>query len=548
MATVLQPAGGAARSRVAGFGSTALRWARRLAHGLPVFFLVLVLSVCLLTLVSTGNPVAAAMPAVLALIVTFVWTQPVRHTLVPLIFAQLFFFSPAEGPAGPMGAGPLWTNFVLPGFYLTNLHLNKSFGTSFLPLSGHELAYVLLFGLLILRSLRGDSTDVTGRRPVANVMIVFLLIEVAGVIAFEAWGLANHGNFKSTLFQIRHFLLLPLEALVLCLAFRDSRDFQKLAIIATLAALAKGAVGLYFLNVTANRYQYLPPYMTGHEDSVLYVLVMFAWIAAAVHTRSWQRTLMAVLIFALLAVVVYYNNRRLAWVSLVASFLAFFPLLQGRLKRRINLTLICLAPLMVIYLILSKTHTEGIFAPGADLMGIANTTDASSQWRVLENANLVFTIDQHRFFGSGFGHEWIEVIRLPDVSGAFAEYRLLAHNSVLWLLGIVGSIGFTLIWMPIAVSVYLARRSYLFATTPYQRTAASVAIAAAVCYVNQAWGDVGLASAPPTFLLAASMALAAKLAHETGAWPEGTRLLNLKGKSLLEQPMVRPPDRAPLND
>jgi hypothetical protein len=542
MTTVLRPADGATAPMGAS-SAFPIRLLRRLSRRVPTLLLVLVLSLCLLVLLTTGNPVAAAMPAVLALIVTLVWTQPVRRTLIPLVFAQLFFFSPSQGPDGmPMASGALWTNFVLPGHYLTNLHLNKSFGTSFLPLSGHELAYVLLFCLILFRAFRGNTTDAIGRKPIANVVFVFLLIQVAGVIAFEAWGLANNGNFRSTLFQIRHFLLLPLEAVVLCLALRDSRDFMRIALIATVAALLKGAIGLKFLVASATQFNYLPPYMTGHEDSVLFVLVMFMWIVAAVHTRSWQRTLMAILIFALLAVVVYYNNRRLAWVSLVAAFLSFFPLLQGRLRRRVNLGLIIATPFIFVYLMLSKTYTDGIFGPGADLMGIANVTDASSQWRILENANLVFTIDQHRFLGSGFGHEWIEVIKLPDVSGAFAEYRLLAHNSVLWLLGIVGSIGFTLIWMPIAVAVFLSRRSYIFSTTPYQRTAAASAIAAAVCYVNQAWGDVGLASAPPTFFMAASIALAAKLAHETGAWPAGTRLLNLKGTNLRDEPIARPPD------
>lgn len=504
----------------------------RLSRGMPAVVVVVVLSLCLIILLLTGDPLSAAAPAILSLVVTAVWTQPVRRTLVPLIFAQLFFFMPSDGPDGTLASGPLWTKVILPGFYLTNLHLNKSFGTSFLPFSGHELAYVLLFGLLIVRALRGDTTDAIGRKPVANIVIVFLLIEVAGVVAFEAWGLLNHGSFKSTLFQIRHFLLMPLEAVVLCLALRDSRDFRRIAIIATVAALLKGLAGLYFLFQSVARYDYMPPFMTGHEDSVLFVMVMFVWIVAAVHARSWQRTLLAVSIFAMLALVIYYNNRRLAWVSLVAAFLAFFPLLTGRLRRRINLGLILAAPLVFVYLMLAKTHSEGIFAPGADLMGIANVTDASSQWRVLENANLIYTIQRHQFIGSGFGHEWIEVIRLPDISGAFAEYKLAAHNSVLWLLGIIGSIGFTLIWMPIVVGTYLARRSYLFATTPYQRTAAAAAIAAAVCYVNQAWGDIGLAAAAPTFFLAVSLALSAKLAHETGAWPEGTRLFSSKRRSL----------------
>ena len=101
------------------------------------------------------------------------------------------------------------------------------------------------------------------------------------------------------------------------------------------------------------------------------------------------------------------------------------------------------------------------------------------------------------------------------------QYRLIAHNSVLWLLGVAGVIGFALIWTPVVVGVYLAARSYRFARAEPDRVAASTCLGVIVCYVIQAWGDIGMSAAVPTLLLACALAAAARLASETGAWPNG---------------------------
>jgi len=289
--------------------------------------------------------------------------------------------------------------------------------------------------------------------------------------------------------------------------------------------MIKAASGMYFLwtrNVVVDP---SPAFMTGHEDSVLYIAVIFVWIAAWVHQQaSWQRLIAAAGVVTWLGLAVVLNNRRLAWVGLVGCALAFYPLVGGRLKRRIKVALICAAPFLVVYLLLARTHSEGIFSPGAELMGIANTADASTLWRMMENQNMVLTFREHRLLGSGFGHEWYEFVPLPSVSEAYKEYRLIAHNSLLWLMGVTGTIFFMFVWMPIVVGVYLAARSYHHARNASDQTAAVAVVAIAVCYVNQAWGDVGLGTSLPTFLMAVGLALSAKLATETGAWPESVKL------------------------
>ena len=58
------------------------------------------------------------------------------------------------------------------------------------------------------------------------------------------------------------------------------------------------------------------------------------------------------------------------------------------------------------------------------------------------------------------------------------------------------------------------------------RTCAATVIAIALCYVNQAWGDIGMLEPLNTMMLALGLALAGKLAIETGAWSATARLVS----------------------
>jgi hypothetical protein len=497
---------------------------RRIVTRAVLAGIVVVLIACVVILALTGKPVIAAVPAAAAFVAYLFWTQPLRRSLMLVIFAQCLFFEPCAGDNGPLASGPLWT-IMKPGNDYMNVFLNQVTGIGFLSLTGQELLFFMLFGLLMVRELRGQRIDSIGRNPGSNVLFAFIGLEVLTLLALEVWGAATGGNMRSSLFQFRMFLWLPLETLVISLAMRDLRDFRSLAITITVAALLKVAAGLYFIVHDAWSQGLEPPYMTGHQDSVMYVIVIFLWIAAWAHKPSWQRFFVAMIVFAWIIAGVYVNNRRIAYVSLVASLFVFYTILGGQLRRRVNLGLLCAAPFVAVYLLLARTHSTGIFAPGAQLIGIAQVKDGSSQWRILEMQNLIFTLMQQRVLGSGFGHEWIEIIKLPDISVAFPQYRLIAHNSIMWILGISGIVGFSFLWMPIVVGIFLAARSYRFARTPIEQTAAATIIITAVCYVNQCWGDIGIGAPLNTLMMASGLAMAGKLARETGAWSPSSRVV-----------------------
>jgi cell division protein FtsW (lipid II flippase) len=90
---------------------------------------------------------------------------------------------------------------------------------------------------------------------------------------------------------------------------------------------------------------------------------------------------------------------------------------------------------------------------------------------------------------------------------------------VLGLLAFSGAIGFAGMWLFLALGVFFAVRSYRFSTTPRQRTTALVAVGILVTYLVHCYGDMGLGTWASVFTVAPALALVAKQAVATGAWP-----------------------------
>jgi O-antigen ligase len=121
--------------------------------------------------------------------------------------------------------------------------------------------------------------------------------------------------------------------------------------------------------------------------------------------------------------------------------------------------------------------------------------------------------------GTGFGHEYVEQVRADDISHAFALYRYIPHNSILGIWAFTGLVGFTALWLPMMMGLFMAARAYRRATRPLVRAGLLTVAAMVVIHLIQAWGDMGIQAWPGVFLMGACIALAGQLAVELGAYP-----------------------------
>jgi hypothetical protein len=349
------------------------------------------------------------------------------------------------------------------------------------------------------------------------------------VLAVEARGILAGGDFRVSMYQVRQLFYLPPLVFLLAAALRGPEDHALLGGAMIAAALLKAAISVHaylfvFLPAGAR-----PAFITCHADSVLYATSIAALLAYWAERPNGRGRWTLLVAAALIAAGIWVNDRRVAWVELAGALVAIFPFLGSRsLKRSVARAAVLAAPVLALYLALGWSSDAPAFESVRSLRALVDgSTDRSTLYREVENYNLVFTLQQNPILGSGFGRPYLELARFADLTAIFPLWRYLPHNSILALLAFAGVVGFTLIWLPLVVAVFLAARSLAFTRAPIARAGALGAMASVVAYAIQGYGDMGLNSTECVLVVALGVALAGKLAPAVGAWPSAAHRVDL---------------------
>lgn len=470
----------------------------------------------------TGDPRLAVLPLAAIAVTYALFATPLRFLLIGYsTMAWMVSLLPR------LLSGRLetwWKSPMYPVYLFLSDNLSKTTGIEALRLSGSEALYLCILFLLLLRWLTRPSVPAP-RTAGARILIASLWVSFAAVVWLEVWGLAHGGDFRQSLWQFRALFWLPVLVTLFGYSLEGPRDFPLVVYAMTVAACVKIGFGLFYMITIAWPNAYAPESMTGHEDSPLFVAVTLAWLAAWIHRPRLRTLPLTLLVVGWVLIGMVVNNRRIAFVELAVGLLFLYLFLGGPVKRLTNRALLVLLPAVALYLAVGMSRPRGIFKPAALIMSVSKQTDGSSLTRDIENFNLIQTLKPVKVLGSGWGHEYNEVVKADDISKYFAQYRYVAHNSILWLLSIGGIVGFTLLWMPVSIGVFLAARSYRFAANPLERTAAITGLAILSSYVVQSWGDMGTQGAFSGLVVAWGLATVARLATHTGAWPSTIGLI-----------------------
>jgi hypothetical protein len=93
------------------------------------------------------------------------------------------------------------------------------------------------------------------------------------------------------------------------------------------------------------------------------------------------------------------------------------------------------------------------------------------------------------------------------------------------------------------VGMFFTVRAYRWSRTPEERIAALAAAGAQICYLMQAYGDLGFGTWGPVFTVATSYALVGKICVANGAWPLPTR--SVISQTVFAAPPALPAPGAP---
>lgn len=349
-----------------------------------------------------------------------------------------------------------------------------------------------------------------------------LFIFLSTIVSLAIYGILRGGQIDFTFRQTIHLVQLPLVGLLFLYALRVPEDLAAVGTAFVITAVIRSflVMFVYFAVCVPQGVTALPgkpEWCTNHSDSVLFVSALVILFAHALEQRQRRITLRSLGIGALILFAVVLNNRRLAFVSLaIAPFVMYLALDPSKRKRRITAALLVCAPLLAGYVLVGAEaeSSSPVFKPAKAITSVLDQKDASSQSRNVENENLIYTLSQSPVLFRGFGHEYEYSPNNPpvDLSDTFKNFRLIAHNGVLWLWSIAGVLGFTLIWLVYPLAGTMAMRGYRAAQTPLERSAALAALGMVAVVVIQIWGDQGLSSYMTLITFGVAFAVASRLA------------------------------------
>lgn len=441
---------------------------------------------------------------------TKLW-KSVRTYIVLSLFVESF----SETMFVAKGEGGYWDSVMWPAAVAYYGTLKELSG---LPGGSLPVFFFVTIGLLHRAVSRSGGASHEVPRFARGALVWFF----GAVVALSLMGIARGGRIDWTFRQVVYMLEFPLVGLLFLHALRMPEDLPAVATAYVITAVARSLLVVFVYVVVCipqgiTELPGKPEWCTTHSDTVLFVsalVILFAHALEGARARPSLRTLAA---FAVILVGVVLNNRRLAFVSLgVAPCVMVLALDRTKRKRKVTVAIAIAVPLAIAYVLVGSESdsTSPLLKPAKLIVSLLDQRDTSSLSRDIENDNLIYTLRQSPVFTKGFGHEYEYSPDQPpvDLSEVFTNYRLIAHNGVLWLWSIAGVIGFPFLWFLYPLAGTMALRGYRAAQAPLERTAALAALGGGAVCVVQIWGDQGLSSYMTLITFSLCFAVASRLA------------------------------------
>ncbi|MBX3231224.1 MAG: hypothetical protein KIT84_09805 [Labilithrix sp.] len=376
---------------------------------------------------------------------------------------------------------------------------------------------------LLYRAVWGKKSGDYIAPPKWSRTIYFVFM--GGVLALCVWGLIHGGSFQSEVRQVLHLFQLPIIGLLFLYALRVPEDVPAIGTIFVATAMLRGVLVLWiyfgvFVPAGITQRPGHPEWCTTHSDSVLFVMGILIVVLHAFEQRTKRTIYRAIGISAFLLLAMAFNNRRLAFVSLaIAPAAIYIALKPSKRKRRVTTALAIGIPLLLGYVLVGSeiNSPSPLLKPAKLVMSVLEQKDTSSQSRDIENENLIYTLRENVLVPTGFGSEYQYSPNNPpvDLTDVFVNYRLIAHNGVLWLWSLGGVVGFTVLWLIFPITGTLALRAYRSAPTALERSAALTSFGSVAVCIVQIWGDQGANGYMTPVTIAVSYAIATRLAMRT---------------------------------
>ncbi len=301
------------------------------------------------------------------------------------------------------------------------------------------------------------------------------------------------GSTPNTFFvQIRFLHNLVLWTFLGFVLIRDIDFALRVLYLITALVIAKSlqAIYVYFDNLAVFREA---EYLIDHYFSAFSVMAMVVLGYTALRARSilWWPPIALALGSILVAYIL--NDRRTSYVGVgLAGMLVPFLMPHGWIRQRLPMV-VGLGVLAVLYIGGTWNLPAPIGFIGATVRSFGQETGTEGpSYRDLENANLMFAISENPTMGLGYGREFEEKYKMPDISFVYPRYRMVPHNLFLagWAYG--GPITIAATSLVFVCMIWLAGRLMRGGYSPDVWFFGLVSLFYALQYFSYTFGDIGL--------------------------------------------------------
>ncbi|MFP2959641.1 exopolysaccharide repeat unit polymerase [Myxococcus sp. 1LA] len=462
------------------------------------------------------HPVVALAPVLGLGVVWVILKVPVKYPVLVVTWLVLAVDYVPERPQAGLWPSPL---HPLGELMFAQLSYITKIGALRFPLV--DVLIVGLMGLAMCRRVKGSKID-PAPLPMPRPLAAAVALSLIAILWIEVRGIARGGDIKNSLWQWHQAAMMPFIVAMYHYALRGPEDWPIFAKTIILAGLTKSAVSTYFAMVVVHELGVEVEYTTSHSDSMTFIFALLVSVLRFIEKPKPAHMLRGIVIIALIGIGMIFNDRRLAYVSFAGCMLAAFLINPWTPLKRFLVRLAPLfVPVLILYIAVGWNSGSGVFKPVQTIRSLIDGQggEGNLDYRDIENLDVIATWAQFPILGTGYGHEFLEPIPLPDIAFVFPQYRFHPHNSLLGLFAFGGMLGYTGVWLYLAVTIYLVVRSYHRTDVSEYRAAALIVVGLTATYINQVFGDMGIISYICTFQMSLAVAMTGKLAVHTGAWP-----------------------------
>lgn len=312
------------------------------------------------------------------------------------------------------------------------------------------LLFLFILVVTVLRRLMKREQPLQGGALIGPFSL-FLLCVILGIVH----GLATGGTFKIIVLEVRPLWYLFVMYLLAYNLISNSKQLRAFFWIVIIAAGIKGLQGLYLLIFVLHGSLNGVNELMAHEDSFFFVSLLLLIVLFCLHYRYRAQLYAALLALVPVLISLVANQRRADYIALLLGLCVVWGLIftVRPLKRKM---LVGIALLMLVFggaYVAAFYNGQGSLAsPARSIVAIFHPSSEdvrdiqSNLYRIVENYDLKYTVQQNPIMGQGFGKEFLTPWPLVDISSIDEYYLYIPHNTIYWIWMRLGPIGYLALW------------------------------------------------------------------------------------------------------